>query len=477
MTEELQDSIQTKPKIDKEGTLGMMGDVSNPSMARLLQLTIHAQMKKAPSYWSKARDEWLVDFVKEPGNDLLAGAVSTVTAKIVANPWYVEGPLELARFARNQLLYWSNFHGGWDQFIGPWVQGFLNRDAGGVAELIRSSPTDLEGPALGYAHLDESKLYPTGDPEYPFKYRRDPQSKEDKGGMVPVHRNQMMRIVDMPSGKDADKGVGFCSVSRCLTTALTLMDVVKYKRERLSDLPPAGLLLLNNMGEREWDDLTANYNAEQYNRGNEVWRRVMVAFGIDPAYPLQAELVPFSELPEHFDDKAFIEMTVYSFALGFREDPRDFWPVSSGPLGTATEAEIQARSARLKGEGIICAAIERQLNRAEGMPEGVVFHFDFQDDQQDMLEAELHDMRSQTIRRFWEPPTGSESNDGIITTEEARQWAVRERIIPWDVLQEPIEIDRLYDTKGRPKFEGFGPTVRYYQNGACISLGGVRGAR
>lgn len=442
------------------------------NLSRLLQLNISTSMEKAPAYWSRNRDNWLVDFVHAEGNDLLAGAVSTVTAKVVANNWYVEGPLVMASVAREQLLHWSAFGGGWSQMISPTIEGFLTRDAGGIMELHRASRADIVGPAMGYSHLDESKCEPTHDPEMPYYYYRD------DGRRVTMNRSWVAPIIDMPSGKDSLRGVGYCSTSRAITTSLTLQQVSKYKRERLSDLPPAALLLINNLSEEEWGDLAANYDAQTYNMGNTTWRRVMVAFGIDPAYPLQAEMIPFSELPEHFNEKEFIEITVYSFALAFREDAREFWPVSSGPLGTATESELQARSARLKGEGIICVAIERQLNRSEALPSEVEFHFDFQDDERDMLSAELKDLKSQTIRRFWEasPNSGTtglydeqaaDSGGGIITTDEARMWALRERIIPYDVLAQEVDVDRIYDTKTW-SVEDLGPLVRYYRDGRCL---------
>lgn len=479
-------------------------------------LQVFGSLSKCPRYWSKRRDDWMVDFVRLEGNDLLAGAVATVTAKIVANSWYVEGPLLLCTLARRLLLHNSDFGRGWDSLVSKWVQGYLNRDAGGTIELARASATDFEGPAMGYHHIDESKLTPTGDPVYPFEYYGTGSS-----GPIKMHHSQLCHIVDMPSGREEDRGVGFCSVSRALVTAHILRDIVRYKRERLSDLLPAGLLLINNIGKTAWEDLLESYDARQHNQGNKVWRDVMVALGVDPAYPLQAEFFEFSQLPEGYDDKAATEMAVYTFALAFREDPREFWPVSSGPLGTATEAELQARSARIKGEGIIATNIERQLNRLEavgGMSNGrddVVFHFDYQDDEQDKLAAEIANIRSQTIRRLWEPakvagasfdvggapqgkqgqrgPQGEEDNTavrtaedseviegelvgserqneqrGIITTEEARQWLIHERIIPWAVTGQPMEVERLYDTKAWKSSPEYGPRVRLYKDGRCF---------
>jgi len=335
-------------------------------------------------------------------------------------------------------------------------------------------------------------MIPTGDPEYPFEYLRT-----GSDGVVKMHRSQVCHIVDMASGRDSDRGVGFCSTSRALTTAHILRDVIRYKRERLSDLMPSGLLLINNLNKGQWSDITEQYDARQHNQGNKVWRDVMVALGVDPAYQIQAEFIEFSQLPDGYDDKTATEIAIYTFALAFREDPREFWPVSSGPLGTATEAELQARSARIKGEGIICTAIERQLNRPEALPEAVMFHFDYQDDEQDKLAAEIGNIKSQTMRRLWEPAKmlgivgeqmaegeqefeeGQEGEQarggtqltgaaGIITTEMALSWLVRDRVIPWDIVGQPVEVERLYDTTSLRKLSGWGPRVRLYKDSRCL---------
>jgi hypothetical protein len=410
---------------------------------------IGATLTEAPRYWSVHRDTWMTEFVKREGNDLLAGAVSTMAAKIAATSWYVEGPLLLAELARKQLLDWSNFGAGWNKMVTPWVESYLDRDFGGVVEKLRTSRSDVEGPALGYAHLDESKCAPTSDPEWPIEY--------DNGTKwIKLHRSWVAPIVDMPNTAHRYKGVGFCSVSRTLGTASILMDLVRYKRERLSDLPPAGILLINNLSPEEWGDITDNYDARQRNEGNTTWRDIMTVFGYDPAYPLSAEMLNFSELWENFSEEESTRLAIYSFALGFRTDPREFWPVSAGPLGTATEAEVQARKAKGKGVGIIYTEIEHELNAPSALPEGVTFRFDFDEAEDDLLAADIRDKHTQWIKRLWEPSAATQQ--GIISTEQAQALLVRHRLVPADVLGLGLDHGRIYNTR-------YGPHVRAHRDG------------
>lgn len=454
-----------------------------------------------PPYGSRARDEYLVKHITKYGNDLLAGAVSNIQSKIVTAHWFVEGPLALASAVRETLLYRSDFGGGWESMAAPWVHGYLCRDGGGVLENLRASRGDREGPSLGFAHIDESKLQRTGDPEWPFKYQA-------KRGQIKMHRSHVSPIVDMRDGRDLYLGNGYCGLSRTLATSHILMDVVTYKREMLSDMPAAGILFINNMTENQWKDLNEKYDTRQHNTGNTVWKNLMVALGIDPAYPVSADMFQLRQLWEGFDERTQMEMAIYSFALGFRVDPREYWPVSSGSLGTATEAEIQHRKARAKGEGAIFSGIERVLNGPFGIGNVLKFRFDFRDDDEDQQAAEIAKLKIDNIRKMWEaspnalyhqlqglesdvlPATSEEEEDededatkqvdlgenasdlvgigGMISTEEARSLLVAWNIIEPHVLGQQIAEGRIYDVKGL--IEAYGPWSRVYDDGHVARL-------
>lgn len=434
-------------------------------------MQIGSMLDEAPPWWSKRRDEWLVDFWKLPGNDLLAGAISTLAAKISATDWYLEGPLELAKMWRDVLLYHSDFGCGWDSWIPKWVTAYLTRDMGGLSERLRANRYDHEGPSLGFNHLDESKCYMTGDPEYPVMYQGKSKSRK-------IHYSQMMRIVDMPSGKDSDKGYGICGTSRAIATASIMRDIVRYKRERLSDLPPAGMLFINNLSEKQWEDVISKYDARQHNKGNEVWRDLLVAFGYDPEYPVGAEMFPLSEMPEHYDEQHSTNIAIWTFALAFRVDPREYWPVSAGPLGTATEAELQHKKARAKGEGIIFRAIEHQLNHPLSLPQLLTFKFDYRDQEDQKAAADIENQKISNIRKMWEASpavsgrpgegvdvgaiSGDASGGGIISTEEARMMLARDGIIPAEFVSGmTLERERVYSIRGG----SLGPWTRLYNDG------------
>ena len=488
---------------DMHPLVSSVGGVGSGALQWIMR--IQGQLDTPPCYGNPSRDQWLADFVLEDGNDILAGAIATVTNKVVATNWYVEGPALLALRTRDMLLYESEFMTGWDAFSSKWIQSYYIRDGGGNAEPLRKLAGDHDGPALGVAHMDESRCELTGDPEWPIIYNN--QGK----GPIKVHRSQVARIVDSPNPEKRYGGRGRSGTSRSTTTAQVLMDVVRYKRERLSDLPAAGLLILNNLGELQWEDLTKKYDTRQQNQGNLIWRDIMVACGVDPAYPTTAKMVPFSELPQHYNEKEAMEIAVYSFALSFREAPQEFWPVSAGPLGTGTEAQLQAHMAKSKGTGAAFAAIERQLNRPDILPAGILFKFDQRDDDEDLLRAQINDTKTQWIRRLWEASPNRSSavpgtpgavgvsteadgegpdrarfgytqaeraigvdlaeGEGMLSAEQVQQLLVWEKVIPPEILGMAVDVDRLYDVRGVELRETiFGPKIRLWKDGRALTL-------
>lgn len=466
MSEQLDNSIQTRP----DAGAGAASPIPTEIMG---WLSVVANADEAPPYWSRTRDAWLRQFLVTPGADLLVGTVATVAAKVAGTGWYLEGPERTVNLYRRMLLQTSEFGAGWDVMLNKATWDYLSQDAGGWIERIRQGE---EGAALGFAALDNAQMYVTGDPDYPAEYRTSFHAEGEKAERQKLHRSQFIRLVDCPSPQERMLGVGFCAVSRALTTARVLMDITRYEREKLSDLPPAGLLLLNNLSENQWKDLQSRYDTRQVQRGNEVWRQVMVAFGLDPSLPLSAELFQFSQLPDAFDKRTQIEIAVYSFALAFRIDPREIWPVSSGTLGTATETEVMHLKARAKGAGLVLTQIERALNDGLSLPSSLVFKFDYQDTEEDAQAIQIAQGKAEFIRRLWEP---AGTGEGLIDRDEARAWLVREGLFDEEellVMDDQGRADDVEAAKSRYALD-MGPRVRAYRDGRVLRLERARRRR
>lgn len=349
-----------------------------------------------PSWWSEARDIALRHFVYRPNNDILAGAVSSMTKKFKAMNWKIEGPLRVVN-RYQKVLTTAEFFQGWSFWLGKVLFDYLTQDKGAFTELIGAGNPNgpIVGPVLGMAHLDSQFCQLTGDIEFPVIYNNPKTENSHR-----LHTTRVAHFVDMPSPSERMYNTGFCSVSRVIGSSEILLKINRYKNEKLDDLPEAGLLIFNNVLPERWKDVKADYHRETRRLGQEHWRNVMTMFGLDPAQPASADLISFSNLPEAFNELESTTTYINILALAFGVDVREFWPMSSGALGTATESEIMHQKARGKGVGEIISMVERVINW-KVLPESATFAFDFKDDQEDLLAADIDKTRADTIMSMW----------------------------------------------------------------------------
>lgn len=354
-------------------------------------------------WWSARRDWDLREFWQKPGNDILQGAVSSMVKKFKSMNWSLQGPERVVNKFQPVLAN-AEFGAGWSHFLGKVLTDYLTQDKGAFIELIgRGNPAGpIEGPVLGIAHLDSGLCQLTGDPTYPVIFNNTKRGIGHK-----LHASRVIHIVDMPSPNEAMNDVGFCGVSRVIASSQVLLKLARYKNEKLSDLPPAGMLLLNNISPAKWEDTQANYQRERRSLNQQLWANVMVLLGLDPTQPISAEFLSFAQLPDQFNEEQAINLYVNIVALAFGVDIREFWPASAGPLGTASETLVQHQKAKGKGVGDIITTLERAINW-KVLPSSVEFYFDFQDDEEDKQEADINKVKAETIMNLWRPPTNQQ---------------------------------------------------------------------
>jgi hypothetical protein len=350
-----------------------------------------------PPWWSENRDRALRQFVYRPNNDILAGAVSSMVKKFKAMNWKLEGPQRVVNRYQN-VLTTAEFWQGWSFWLGKILFDYFTQDKGGFSELIGEGDPNgpIVGPVLGIAHLDAQFCQLTGDIEFPVIFNNPKTNNAHR-----LHTTRVAHFVDMPSPAENMNNTGFCGVSRVIGSSEILLKINKYKNEKLDDLPEAGLLLLNNIVPDRWNDAKAHYARETRRLGQEHWRNIMTMFGLDPAQPATADLISFSNLPEAFNELESTNTYTTILALSFGVDVREFWPVTGGALGSATESLVMHQKARGKGVGEVIGMMERIINW-KILPDSVTFAFDFKDDEEDMLAAEIDEKRTGTIMSMWQ---------------------------------------------------------------------------
>lgn len=352
----------------------------------------------APNWDAGDRDTFLRSFWKRFGNDILQAVLAASIAKVQTQNFVIEGPEDIAEFYMNQFLHESDFGRGYSVLVARGVQDYYTQDNGWFMERKRSEPGDYEGPCLGLAHLDSARMKPSGNDEFPYTYQ------DVFGEYHLMHRSQFIRIVDMPTPVTGYRHHqrGFCALSRAMSTAMILTLLVAMKREKLSDLPPSALAVFNNINKRQFDAALTLHNSEQREKGNAVWKTLLPLFGIDPAHPASVNFISLREVWEGFSDMEAHNVAVYTFAAAWRMDPREVWPVSSGPLGTGKEAEVQHEKAKGKSFGLLFTEMEREFNAPLTLPPDVSFKLKIEDSEEEQLQATVHSTQIGNVKSMQE---------------------------------------------------------------------------
>ncbi len=345
-------------------------------------------------WWSPSRDKDLRDFWKRSNH--LSGAIGTFIAKISTMRFRVlpidkavKLQISMASDFEELLLNSVEFGAGWNVFIEKCTKDIIAADNGFFAEII--GPGDPSGPIIGravsLAHLDSGRCQKTSSPEFPVVYR------DTDGKRYKLHYTRVMYASQMPSSNVDMKGVGFCAVSRCIDVAQNLQDIARYKQEKLGSRPPR-IMILGKKGITANDIFAAFYAAEEQMDSQNLSRfSKMVALAPKKGFAeIDLEILDLASFPDGFDEQQSTTLGMFTIALALGVDARELWPATvSG--ATKADAMIQHLKARGKGIGQTLQTFQRQINQ-KFLPRTLWFEFDQQDDEQDMVQAEVRDMRS-----------------------------------------------------------------------------------
>ncbi len=395
----------------KQPRLQQTGDV----IAYVFTLWQMAQ-EDIPAWGKPGRAEKLREFARQ--EPILAGALSSMVSKVVSLDWQISGGRNRVR-RYHELLTEAEDGAGWSFLLDRWAQDYLNTDLGGVIELARDGRM---GPVVGLYNIDAARLVLTGNANIPLRYIPHLTGKQ-----IPLYPGDFTRAVDMPSPDERFFGLGFCAVSRALKIAKVLLALYNYEEEQLRDLPPKGIVTITGMTMEEVRQAFRLYEERRRAKEQTTFKGLLwLAARNNPIQPIDLKITSFATLPDHFDKEQAITLYVFTLALDFGVDVREFWPASQAGA-TKAEAEIQHQKALGKGFGRLVAGIERSINW-DVLPDGLEFVFDQRDAQDDLLRAKIQEQVIANVRKLWEP--NPLTGVGLIDLEEARRMLVEAEAVP-----------------------------------------------
>lgn len=317
------------------------------------------------------RDQWLRLFVHQEGNEIVQGVIAGILAKLSGLSWEISGTRGVHHF--QNVLQDAEFGAGFAVLLAKTMQDFYSSDAGAFWEIIgsetRSSQLNgpLVAPVTGIAHLDSNRCYLTGNDEYPVVWC-DPVD----GNQHRLHWTRVHRLTDMPSPDVLHRGYGFCAASRLISSATFMQKLATHKLEAVDEQLAPGLLTIS--GSRvSLKDAQKDYEEERANLGLNYLKPIMTLESIDPEKPINAEFIPFSELPKWFQEKDQYETYARLVALAFGIDFQDVWPIG-GSLGSGQQSEVLHQKGKGKSLKQVIKLLERAINQ-HILPPNLEFKF------------------------------------------------------------------------------------------------------
>jgi len=349
-----------------------------------------------PAWWSQARDRRLSSIWKASSH--LATAIYNTQAKMVgidftivpidtSNDFHMEQADALAR----TLHLTSGFGEGWESTYAKFIEDLLTQDNGGFMEVIGDG--DPTGPIVGLPlavrHLDSARCTRTGHPIYPVLFFGD-DSKQYK-----LHWTRVLYMSQMPSPRREMHGVGVCGVSRCIEVAQTLMDMVRYKQERLGSRPHNQIIFGKGITGKTIAYALARVEEQMSDRGYTRYARTVAMGSENPEASL--EKIDLTHL-EPFDEQVSTNLGMFIIAAALGMDADEVWPIGGSNAGSQSEANLRRMRSRGRLPAQLTAELANQFN-FKVLPPHLRLQFDFRDDEEDQQKALIRDIRGRNRER------------------------------------------------------------------------------
>lgn len=439
-------TFSKQPRYKDNGSALLAGESLYASVWTWLKHAMDEIVEEPYAVDSRNRDKWLREFYKlEPH---WVGVVNQCVLVDSSRPWTITGgQKQVNRYVR--ILHNANAGKGWRHYFRQSSLSYRVTDMGSTTEIGRAGRI---GPLRALYHVDTARTKWTGKPSKPLRYYPPTGKVQDWRPM------DFFNVCSMPSENEKFRGLGYCQTSRAFQLVKLLYGVLMHDQEKVGSKMMKGLLLLSGIEESQWNQAMEARESQLTQLEREYFGGVFVL--ANSTADVKGQLLGLSQLPENFDRETFISQLLFSYALICGYDPREFWPVSSGALGTARETEQQHKKAATKGTLEFPHAWQEQF-QAE-LPETVLFEFEARDTDAEIMEAEMSQVWSNVVRTLYDSsgstglfganqqaePEDDDPNEqtspqqGLITLEEARSMLVMHGVIPpeWTAAEESTVI-------------------------------------
>lgn len=372
---------------------------------------------------SNVRDRWLSEVWRQ--EPFVAGVINSVVNIDANRGWtLVGGRNQVSRYRR--ILKAAEQNDGWRYFIKRASTSFWTTDLGAVVETGRDGEN---GPLRAVWNVDPTRCRLSGDPDFPLWY------------YALNHRYQQwppdafFRVASMPAIQESYFGLGFCALSRAIRLAQLLHAVLEHDLEKMAANVSNAILTVSGVTQQEFQEALRARKARLEGQGRDYYAGLMTLISTNPQSDIRLTLTGLSELPDNFDHETTINLFMYGLALCFGYDPREFWPVSGGRLGTARETEQMAEKATGKGQKAF--SLEFQDRMQAQLPASLHFEFDERSQQDDLADAQIREAQLEPIRKMAEL---RETGEPVLSRDEVRQLLAAQALIPGEWVETTADV-------------------------------------
>lgn len=342
------------------------------------------------SYYPHQRDKYLR--VLSRAEPIMSGGLYSTTSRFASLRW------DIPKGGRNDKKYYQELFAyadggeGYRSFASKLALDWWTQDNGAIIELVGAGREDKEltGRVREIWHMDSAQCFRTFDPEYPVIYVNPIDNTYHR-----MHHTRVIMLSNFPQSDERARGIGFCAVSRVLKLMQTMRNIQTYRDEKITGRFNRGLIYGNGITIKQFDEAVEKAEAVADSLNFTVYKDIPVLLSMMP--DMKLDVLDLAKLPDGFDWEKEINLYVYCLALAFGTDAREFWPATSSG---ATKADATVQHLKAQGKGI--ADLINSFETAVGwkiLPINgkVGFEYDFTDDEQDRMKADLDKVKSDTI--------------------------------------------------------------------------------
>lgn len=376
---------------------------------------------------TRERDKALINFANsEP---LLAGVLSSVVSRDANRRWTLIGP------ARSVSIWGNRLHGvdeglGWRSFVSKMSHSYYSTNLGFAVEV----GADKNGVPTALWSFDPTRVRLTGiiNAKAPYMVYYPPT------GQVNLFRSDVLHSNSLPTIQEEMRGAGYCAIERSVLMAKIMLGLVHHQIEKLNAAPGKGLALFKGIQRDEWEQAKAEAEAMIETLGARYYKGILSLFTANS--DAEVDLLNFSNLPDNFVLKDFVEIIMQAYSLAFNYPVGEFWAISSGSFGRTGEHKLQQQQATDKGELEFSSSLQEQL-RSWFLPPSLYYTFEERNDTGELNKADLIKAKTETLLEMYNAGRRFvvEGEEPLFSPKEIRQLFVEHGIIPPEWTEEEEE--------------------------------------